>query len=121
MQKKTILVVEDDAAMAEVMELILSEEPGYSIHLVSDPREALQLAQRIQPDLFVLDYLLAHMNGIELYDRLHVSQGLENVPAIITSASLLMHKSLLDQRHLIGLEKPFDLEVLLETIKQMLA
>ena len=37
---------------------------------------------------FLLDYHLSSMNGIEPYDRLHATEGLETIPAIIMSASL---------------------------------
>ncbi|GCE10938.1 response regulator [Tengunoibacter tsumagoiensis] len=116
---KTILVVEDDGDMSEVMYMTLSEEPSFHPIIINSAFEALELAPRIMPDLFILDYLLAGMNGIELYDRLHATPGLEKIPTIITSASLYVHRLQIDDRHLTGLEKPFDLDILLQTVKQV--
>src|SRR6202011_5250868 len=82
---KTILVVEDDDDLAElIMEVIqearVQDKPLYKPVLVSDRLQALEISGRIKPQLFLLDYYLPRMNGLELYDRLHAMEGLEHTP-----------------------------------------
>jgi hypothetical protein len=59
------------------------------------------------------------MQGLDLYDRLHAIKELEHVPAIIVSA--VLPKRELEQRNLIGINKPFDMDRLLDAIEHVLA
>ena len=68
---------------------------------------------------FITDYHLPHINGIELYDRLHSTDDLANTPAIIMSAYLPEEE--VRKRHLISLSKPFELDELLDTVEKLLA
>jgi CheY-like chemotaxis protein len=116
---KTILVVEDDVDVGEFFVLALQQETPYQSFLVPDGLEALKLVATIKPDLFVLDYQLPSMNGIELYDHLHSIQGLEDVPALFMSANLPTGE--LKKRRVYYIKKPFELEELLQTIEALLA
>ncbi len=118
--ERFILVVEDDAPMAEIVQLTLMEDLSLHTKMMSDPRTALEFAHTHKIDLLLLDYMLPGMSGIELYDQVRTCTSNKDVPAIIMSASLLLHQRELDERHLTGLEKPFDLDVLLRTIQQIL-
>jgi len=116
---RTILVVEDDRLTGEVIQLTLAEELSCHTVLVADPYEALEFANTVKADLWIIDYLLSGMNGLELYDRLHASEALQDVPSILISASFFLHKADLGKRKLTVLDKPFDLNVLLETVKRV--
>jgi DNA-binding response OmpR family regulator len=118
---KIILVVEDDESTRYALWLILNESERYYPMLVNDPYQALLVATRRKPDLFLIDYRLPHMNGIKLYDQLHAQQGLEEVPAIVLSAMRGEWQQELQDRHLAGLEKPFSINELLELIEHVLA
>lgn len=113
-----ILIVEDDETNGELLAYVISHELHYLPMLVTTSTRALEVIQHLKPDLFVLDYYLADMNGLKLYDHLHNIPGLETLPAIILSASLEPHQREIEQRQLVGLEKPFDLDNLLETIRK---
>ncbi len=115
---KKILVVEDDVSIGEVIELILSQDAMYTPFVIDNPHKALETARRIMPDLFIIDYHLSGINGIRLYDQIHSSNELHTIPAIITTASLESHTQELAERGLVGLAKPFDMDELLETVKQ---
>ena len=116
---RTILVVEDDRPTGEVIQLTLTEELSLHTFLVADPYEALDFANTVKVDLWIIDYLLPGMNGLELYDRLHADKALQDIPSILISASFSLHKRDLGERQLTVLDKPFDLNVLLETVKQI--
>jgi CheY-like chemotaxis protein len=59
------------------------------------------------------------MTGLELYDQLHARKELAAVPAIVMSANLPYHE--LNKRHLLDVQKPFELDALLEKIEHVLA
>ncbi len=116
---RTILVVEDDRPTGEVIQLTLSEELSVQTFLITDPYEALNFAHRVKVDLWIIDYLLPGMNGLELYDKLHAGKTLQSAPFILISASFSLHQYDLGERKLTVVEKPFDLNVLLEIVKQI--
>ncbi len=118
---KTILVVEDDAAIAEFLSLAIAQETPYHSLVVADGFEALRVMQHIKPHLLLIDYRLPHMNGIELYDLLQKTPGYEVLPTIIFSAGLEKLEDALKGRHLVGLRKPLELTDLLQTIEQVFA
>jgi CheY-like chemotaxis protein len=115
---KTILVVEDDADLGEFFVQVLKDETPYQAILVSDGFQALKMVRGIKPDLFVLDYQLPSMDGIELYDILHTTEGLEAVPALFMSANVPIDE--LEKRRVYYIKKPFDLDDMLKTIEDLL-
>jgi CheY-like chemotaxis protein len=115
---KTILVIEDDADLGEFFVQALKDETPYQTMLVTDGFQALKMVKNIKPDLFVLDYQLPSMNGIELYDHLHTTEGLENVPALFMSANVPTGE--LKKRRVYYIKKPFELDEMLKTIASLL-
>ena len=123
LQKKidTILVVEDDSGIGEMVKEIFSSETSYLTLPVTTSFEAIHFVEHIKPTLFLLDYHLADMTGIELYNILHTTQGLEHIPAIILTAEV-SEKSINDikKHHLVMIHKPFDVDEFLQAIENVL-
>lgn len=120
---KTVFVVEDDEDLAELIKEVIEYEglrtgDGYQAIVAADSLMALEMIERIQPDLFLLDYYLPRMNGLDLYDRLHAMTRLERVPAIFLSANPPRQE--IEKRHLIGIKKPFSIHELFHTIDGIL-
>ncbi len=61
---KTILIVDDDRKMREMLRLYLAED-GYHIIEAANGREALYVARYEKPDLILLDLMMPEMDGIE--------------------------------------------------------
>jgi DNA-binding response OmpR family regulator len=119
---KTILIVEDDASVGQFLELAVSQETVHTPLLAATSEHALEVALHAKPDLFILDYYLDHhTTGIDLYDQLHAQPELAAVPAIILTASLEKHQPEIDQRQLVGMAKPLELDNLLLCIEQLLS
>ena len=121
---KTILVVEDDDDLADLIMQVIQQQgvqdnTFYEPVLATDSLQALEISRTIRPHLFLLDCFLPRMNGLELYDRLHAMEGLENIPAIFMSANPPREE--IEKRNLISLKKPFNLRDLLHTIEKVLA
>ena len=116
--KKIILVAEDDEGIGTMLARFISDETPYKVLLVTHGRKALQVVQQVKPALFLLDYHLPSMTGLQLYDQFQTIEELKNVPAIMMSANLPTPE--LARRHIIGLKKPFDLDELLDLIERAL-
>jgi DNA-binding response OmpR family regulator len=115
---KIILVVEDDRDIGEVLVEAITHESPYQAMLATDGLDALRIVQGIKPGLFILDYQLPGMNGIELYDRLHAIEALADVPALMMSARLPRQE--LEKRKIVAMNKPLDLDEFLQTLDQLL-
>lgn len=117
---KNILIVENDDATGELLVLAIMQETSYKVTFTSHAREALTLAKSMIPNLLILDYHLSSMTGLQLYDQLHATTGLEHIPAILMSASLERYQNEISVRNVTGLGKPFELDDLISTIEQTL-
>jgi len=78
----TVLVVEDSATQQEIIRHTLSQA-GYEVHVAARGRLAVQIAQDLQPDVIVLDYLLPEMNGIAVLKSVR-DAGLDTVVIMLT-------------------------------------
>jgi CheY-like chemotaxis protein len=116
--QKTILLVEDDAAIAELLVQMITQETIHRVLAVPDGPQALACVRDIKPHLLILDYRLPTMHGIELYDRLHTTEGLERIPIIMISANVPQNE--IKRRQIMFMRKPFDIYTLLEAIKGLL-
>jgi signal transduction histidine kinase len=80
---RRVLVVDDDAAILEVLEMRLAAL-GLDVTATGDPREALRAADAHRLDLAVVDLRMAPMNGIDLMEALHTRQP--RLPVLIMTA-----------------------------------
>ena len=116
----TILLVEDDPNIGSFLMEAIAQETPYRAIVASDSNAALKLVRHFTPCLFVLDYGLPGMNGIELYDRLHINQALATIPTILITANRRVPQQQIQQRQLIVFMKPFELDSFLATIETLL-
>lgn len=115
---KLIVIVEDDHDIALTLVEMIEKMTPYKALVISDARQALHNLAGIRPDLLLVDYYLPEMNGIQFYDRLQEIPVTRQIPVLFMSANLPAPE--LAQRHLSGLYKPLDLDILLSTIELML-
>jgi DNA-binding response OmpR family regulator len=82
MNEKLILVVEDEASIAEVVGLYL-KRAGYNVHIVPDGRQAMKFLEKQIPDFVILDIMLPEVDGLSLTRWL---RDRSNVPIIMLTA-----------------------------------
>ncbi len=82
MADETILVVDDEPSIREVMSLYLSRD-GFNVITAGDGVEALDLARASDPDLILLDVMLPYRSGLEITETL---RGERSVPIILLTA-----------------------------------
>lgn len=85
LRQNHILVVEDDADLAEVLRHNLVRE-GYSVALSADGLTALAQVRQQSPDLIVLDRMLPHLSGDQVVKALRREPKFSAIPIIIVSA-----------------------------------
>lgn len=82
MNENLILVVEDEASIAEVVSLYL-KRAGYNVQIASDGRQAMSLFEKQVPDFVILDLMLPEVDGLSLTRWL---RDRSNVPIIMLTA-----------------------------------
>ena len=85
MTKPTLLLVEDDRALADLL-IWHFEREGYEIVRTADGDEALILAEERTPDLVILDWMIEGVSGIEVCRRLRRRSSTAHVPIIMLTA-----------------------------------
>ena len=115
-----ILVVEDDLSLCDVIESLF-EMSGYGYTIVNDVEKMAPLLDEFEPDLVLIDYLLPSTNGGDLCMQIKTDRAKAHIPVIIYSA---INKNLLpidEYRCDAFIEKPFDLDVLINKMDHLLA
>jgi two-component system alkaline phosphatase synthesis response regulator PhoP len=82
-EKKQILIIEDDAHIAEGMKLNLSLQ-GYNVFIAPDGMSGLLQWKELKPDLIVLDIMLPHIDGISVLRSIRLED--ERIPILVVSA-----------------------------------
>ena len=80
-----LLLVEDDPALAELLEFRFKGE-GYDVRVTADGDEALMLAAEAAPDLVILDWMIEGTSGIEVCRRLRRDKTTAHVPIVMLTA-----------------------------------
>jgi len=118
---RTILVVEDEQDLAELIAINL-ERAGYEPHQVHDGKTGLEKAKALLPDLILLDVMLPGLSGTEVAQRLRLESTTAHIPIIMLTAKSA------EADEVVGLSagaddyvtKPFSLNVLLARIESVL-
>ena len=120
--EKSILIVEDDADFAHMLQNRLSGL-GYLVAARGDAAVTAKDVAAAEPDLIVLDLLLQGGNGLTVLERLRANAATKDIPVIILTG--LGDDEVREQALRMGatafIEKPFGSEQLAEEIEHALA
>jgi DNA-binding response OmpR family regulator len=117
MDKKKILVADDDSGILEAITLILEDE-GYDITPISDGNRITDLCEQVHPDLLLLDIWLGGCNGKDICRSLKSTQATRDVPIIIFSANRDTAIIAREAGANDFIEKPFDMYDLIIKVEQ---
>ena len=81
----TVLVVDDDPKAVEVIAAFLPA-PAYAVVRAYGGAEAIALAQRLRPDLVLLDLMMPEVDGFDVVRALHASQETAGIPVVVVTA-----------------------------------
>jgi CheY-like chemotaxis protein len=83
MNKKKILVVDDESGFTRLMKIALSK---YEIREVNDPLNAVAVAREFQPDLILLDVIMPGLDGGDLAAKFQEDLQLKDTPIVFLTA-----------------------------------
>src|SRR5690349_15170698 len=83
--KKTILIVDDEFGILEVLESIL-RDAGYEVLTAANGREALIRLSESKPDLVLTDFMMPLLDGAAILQHMRADDGFRTTPLILASA-----------------------------------
>ena len=83
--KQVVLVVDDEPANFDVIEILLFKE-GYELHHRDNGADAIASLESINPDLILLDVMMPDIDGIEVCQKLKTDRQWQHIPIIIVTA-----------------------------------
>jgi two-component system phosphate regulon response regulator PhoB len=121
MAKQSILLIEDERALVEVLTYNLRKE-GFDVHSATDGQDGLRRAQTTLPDLIVLDLMLPVIEGLEVCRVLKSGARTRDIPLLMLTA----RSEEVDE--IVGFQmgaddyvtKPFKIKPLIQRIKALL-
>jgi len=122
MDKKTILIVDDEPDILRLTSLRL-KKLGFNVITAVDGREAVRVAKSKKPDLILLDLALPLLNGDEVCKKIKKDEKVKHIPIILFTA----HSDIMtaEKAKEFGADdyiiKPFDPEELRGKVEEILA
>lgn len=119
-QKFTVLVVEDDYNIRDLLLDILSSK--YTVLTANDGLEAIRILQQNLPDLVLCDIVMPELDGLGLIDKIRSDERTAHLPIVSVSAKLSIEDRIEAVEHGADayITKPFNLRHVLATIEQLL-
>ncbi len=122
MAKKTVVCVEDEPEMIDLIKLILRRKEFELVGAVGG-RQGLETVRKLKPDLVLLDLMMPDMDGWEVYRQMKADDELKQIPVIVVTAKaqsidrvLGLHLAKVDDY----ITKPFSPQELLESVSDIL-
>ena len=116
----TVLIVEDEFAIADLLEMALADE-GYHVLLAANGRQGLErLAEGPRPDLVISDYMMPVLDGAGLIQAMRESEAQRDIPCIVMSS---MPEANVRERihgYRAFVRKPFDLSDMVQLVETIL-
>jgi DNA-binding response OmpR family regulator len=121
--QKSVLVVEDDDHIGELLKFLL-ERQGYVVTLITDGKSAQEYIQTtdLKPSLVLLDVMLPHVDGFELVRNVRAHEGWDDTPVLMLTAKNMEQDivRMLDSGANDYIVKPFQPNELLARIRRYL-
>jgi DNA-binding response OmpR family regulator len=120
----SILVVEDEVAVAELIRTILNQEPGWGATVVHDAAAAREVFRHVRIEVLVVDVNLPGISGLELLELLRKDPHWDEPPVLLMSAhpeQAGVATAIRDGLVTRFLKKPFDIDELINEVREAVA
>jgi len=118
-----IMVINDTEEILELFRMLLEEE-GYAVTLFSYAPKELDMLERHNPDLVILDLMFGTENlGWQLLEKMKLRRSTAAIPVIICTAATREVREIeghLKSQGVVVVAKPFDIDTLLNAVQSML-
>ncbi len=88
MNKRKVLIVDDEAGFTKVVKLTLEASKKYEVREQSNPLMALQTARQFQPDVILLDVVMPQIDGGDVFSMLQSDPALKHIPVVFVTATV---------------------------------
>lgn len=112
---KKVFLLDDDKIFLNFYQSLLIAK-GYDVFATDNAYKFLLYAKEIRPDIIMVDYNMPQINGVEVIDKIRNMSSLKQVPIIM--ASVLENKNIAEEREVIFLSKPIDVNELFDVIEK---
>ncbi|MFL5656637.1 MAG: response regulator [Ktedonobacteraceae bacterium] len=113
-----ILVIDDELSIVELLSTALEEE-GYQVMTAYNGQEGLACLTTARPDVVVCDVMMPVLDGRDLCRSMQADPRYRSIPIVLMSA-IRKALSLTGCNYAALLEKPFELDDVLQTIARLL-
>ena len=123
MNARTILVVDDDDEIREIVGLALEVMGGWTVLSADRGAAGLSLAREHRPDVVLLDVMMPEMDGPTMFSRMQVDPVLQDIPVVLLTAKVQVgHVQVWDSLPVAGvIPKPFNPATLTDQIDALVA
>ncbi len=115
-----VLVVEDEFGIAELFDVVLTEE-GYRVLTAMNGKLGLEMLVKERPDMVFMDYMMPVMDGSVMLAAMQVDPSMREIPVVMMSS---MPEATIAERcsgYVAFVRKPFKLVELVEMVRRILA
>jgi len=120
---RTILIVDDDRAVADTFARMLKLE-GFNVATAVNPEVGLELADSVRPDAIILDLRMPLVNGLQFLRHVRTRPHLQSVPVAIVTGDYFLAESTAAELKSLGASlrfKPMWLEDLVALARTLVA
>lgn len=118
---RTVLLVDDDDDLRMIGEMALANVGGFDVSCASSGEEALSMAERVAPDVILLDVMMPGLDGPTVFARLRERPVTARIPVIFMTAKVQTHE--LARYEALGaigiIPKPFDPMTLADQVRRL--
>jgi DNA-binding response OmpR family regulator len=118
-EKKAIVVIEDNEAIAELIKDLLNAEPDYQAVAVHDGALALDVIRSVKASLILLDLGLPGLDGLQVYDMIKADRATCEIPILFVTADP-NNRDFRKREITDFIAKPFELDDLLARVAALL-
>jgi DNA-binding response OmpR family regulator len=115
----TILIVDDELPITDIVAEVLGEE-GFTTLVALGGEHAIELLASGKADLMLLDLYMPGLSGLDVLNHLRANGALDQLPVIVMTAGTVDSADLSRLGAARVLAKPFEVDVLIDTVKALL-
>lgn len=122
MDKKRLLIIDDTDSFCNLVKMNLELDGEFAVDVATRGKKGIELAEKLKPDLIILDIIMPDMDGISVLKVLREHMGTSDIPVIMLTASEdeVFKAKAADFENNAYLTKPVSAEALKSKIKEIL-
>ena len=116
----TVLIVEDEFAIADLLEMALADEGHRVLHAANGRQGLERLAEGPRPDLVIADYMMPVLDGVGMIQAMRETDGHRTIPVIVMSSMPEANVRARLAGYAAFVRKPFYLAAMVELVAAVL-